>query len=228
MSETGSPQRGGQTRENLILAAIDVFGRDGFHAASTRAIAEAAGANQALIGYHFGNKDGLYLAAFAHIADRIQARVGGAVAGAGAVLGENPQGLDVAERRRRYLPLLFAVTDAFVDLMTGEETAHWARLIIREQQAPSPAFDLLYERVMQPFSNVAITLVQRLDPDLALDEAKLIVVTTIGQVLVFRTAQAAVLRIMNWPAISGPDVARIKNQIQANLDARFRTTEVTP
>ena len=42
-----SPSRGDQTREALVAAAMDIFGRDGFHAASTRAIARAAGANQA-------------------------------------------------------------------------------------------------------------------------------------------------------------------------------------
>ena len=55
-------ERGDITREAFIQAAIEIFGRDGFHAASTRAIAERAGANQALIGYHFRGKLGLYKA----------------------------------------------------------------------------------------------------------------------------------------------------------------------
>ncbi|HET6470821.1 MAG TPA: TetR family transcriptional regulator, partial [Pseudomonadales bacterium] len=45
-----SSTRGDQTREALIDAAIEIFGRDGFRAASTRSIADAAGVNQALIG----------------------------------------------------------------------------------------------------------------------------------------------------------------------------------
>ena len=67
--------RGDVTREALIKAAIEIFGRDGFHAASTRAIAERAGANQALIGYHFRGKLGLYHATFEYIIGKIAARI---------------------------------------------------------------------------------------------------------------------------------------------------------
>lgn len=63
--------RGDATREALISAAIAVFSRDGFHDASTRAIAEPAGVQHALIGYHFPGKEGLYLAAFEHIAQLV-------------------------------------------------------------------------------------------------------------------------------------------------------------
>ncbi len=38
----------------LIRAALNAFGRQGFEAASTRAIAGAAGANLAALPYHFG------------------------------------------------------------------------------------------------------------------------------------------------------------------------------
>ncbi|HEX6141368.1 MAG TPA: TetR family transcriptional regulator, partial [Geminicoccaceae bacterium] len=51
-------ERGEATRERLLLAAIDVFGRRGFEA-STRELAGAAGVNLAAIPYHFGSKHGL-------------------------------------------------------------------------------------------------------------------------------------------------------------------------
>src|ERR1051325_7635965 len=54
--------RGAQTRAELIEAALDVFSRIGFEGASTRMIAQAAGANLAAIVYHFGGKEALYLA----------------------------------------------------------------------------------------------------------------------------------------------------------------------
>jgi AcrR family transcriptional regulator len=44
----------------LFQAARLRFAADGFHAASTRAIAEAAGLNQALVHYYFGSKAALY------------------------------------------------------------------------------------------------------------------------------------------------------------------------
>ena len=68
--------RGDQTREALVDAATEIFGRDGFHAASTRSIADSASVNQALIGYHFGGKPGLYVAVFDRIIRRVEQYLG--------------------------------------------------------------------------------------------------------------------------------------------------------
>ena len=64
----GSPQyrrarhdRGAETRQRLVEAALDVFGRYGFEGATTRQIAREAKANLAAIVYHFGSKEALHL-----------------------------------------------------------------------------------------------------------------------------------------------------------------------
>jgi AcrR family transcriptional regulator len=51
-------------RSRLILAAIRLFAEKGYEAASTREICDAAGANISAIRYYFGDKAGLYRAAF--------------------------------------------------------------------------------------------------------------------------------------------------------------------
>ncbi|MBY0242326.1 MAG: CerR family C-terminal domain-containing protein [Burkholderiaceae bacterium] len=56
---------GEQSRERLLLAAMRLFAEHGYAKASTREIALAAGANVAAISYYFGDKAGLYRAAFA-------------------------------------------------------------------------------------------------------------------------------------------------------------------
>jgi AcrR family transcriptional regulator len=52
------------TRARLLQAAIRLFAHQGFAKTSTRELAEAAQVNVAAISYHFGDKAGLYRAAF--------------------------------------------------------------------------------------------------------------------------------------------------------------------
>ncbi len=55
---------GVQSRERLLLSAMRLFAEQGFAKTSTREIALAAGTNVASISYYFGDKAGLYRAAF--------------------------------------------------------------------------------------------------------------------------------------------------------------------
>ena len=56
---------GEQSRERLLRSAIRLFAEQGYARTSTRELAQAAGANAAAISYYFGDKAGLYRAAFA-------------------------------------------------------------------------------------------------------------------------------------------------------------------
>src|SRR6202142_1774412 len=62
-------------QRRLIESAIELFGQNGISAVGTRAIAEAAGVQRSAITYHFGGKDGLYLACPSHIVGQITERV---------------------------------------------------------------------------------------------------------------------------------------------------------
>ena len=63
---------GAQSRERLLLAAMRLFAELGFARTSTREIALAAGTNIASISYYFGDKAGLYRAAFQEPAPKPQ------------------------------------------------------------------------------------------------------------------------------------------------------------
>lgn len=56
--ETSSGQQ--DVRARLVTAALDCFLADEYHKVTTRAIAEKAEANIAMIRYYFGSKEGLY------------------------------------------------------------------------------------------------------------------------------------------------------------------------
>lgn len=218
---TTAATRGDATREALLAAALPIFGRDGFHAASTRAIAEAAGVNQALIGYHFRGKDGLYLAVFEHIVQQLGARLGPVASAIEAELGAG----EVAPlSRARALALLRQLTDRMVALMAQEQTATWAQLILREQQAPSAAFNVLYEGFMGRLLALLTRLVLRVrGGDEA--EARLLAVTLLGQVQVFRTARAGVLRHLGWSRIGEDELAAAQRLVFHNVSAQLATAE---
>jgi len=214
-----APTRGDTTREALIGAAIEVFGRDGFGAASTRAISETAGVNQALISYHFGGKPGLYLAALQFIADSVVARIGPLLS---AIEGElaSDESADAPETARRALARLHDLTDAFVEVLTSDESAAWARLILREQQDPSEGFDVLYDGIMHRMLSVVTQLVARSRPDATNREpCKLTAIAILGQVLVFRTARAAVMREMGWKRLTPQQIGAIRAEVRRNTAA---------
>jgi AcrR family transcriptional regulator len=55
-----STEQTSDTRQRLVEAALLAFADKGFDGVGVREIAQNAGANPALIAYHFGNKEGLY------------------------------------------------------------------------------------------------------------------------------------------------------------------------
>lgn len=211
--------RGDQTRDALIGSALPIFARDGFHAVSTRDIAEAAGINQALIGYHFRNKEGLYLAVFEHITAQIRSRIGPLADAIEAVLDAGPTPAQASRRVTLYLPQLLRLTDGMADLISQEKSTHWAQLILREQQSPTAAFSLLYDGFMGRVLNLLTRLVMRIRGTDDEPDARLTVVTIFGQIMVFRAARAGVLRQMGWGQIATPELAAIQNKIRINVTA---------
>ena len=114
----------------------------GIEGASTRAIAAAAGTTMSSITYHYGSKQGLYLAAGASYR-RTDGRTHGARPGRSRKRGA-ARARDPTPRCRR----LLAIIDRFVEMMVHPESAAWARFIVREQMEPTEAFDVLYGGVM--------------------------------------------------------------------------------
>lgn len=219
--------RGDITKQTLITTAIEIFGRDGFHAASTREIAAQAQVNQASIGYHFGGKDALYLAAIKYIADQIAERmepIASEIAKEVEMLdGEDP---GQSTTREHYVSLLIRLIDALLRMLVDQKSSAWAKLILREQQTPSEAFDVFYEGLMGKVFRLTAYLVGRIrNIEPQSEEARLLAITLFGQAIVFRASRAAVLRYMGWSDFSGKDVAAIQIQLRTNIRAMFNLGE---
>jgi AcrR family transcriptional regulator len=224
--DSNASSRGDATRNTLIKTAIIIFGRDGFDAASTRAISQVAGVNLALISYHFGGKSGLYIAALQHIADSISARIAPLLDAIEGELGSVAEAEVNGVAPKRALELLCSVTDTLVQVMTSDESADWARLILREQQFPSDGFDLLYHGFMRRvFANLARLARIVRHGEIGEEELKLCVVTIMGQVLVFRAARATIMRELDWRRFSAGRIELIKARLRSNIAAMLATEQ---
>src|ERR1700761_4045236 len=77
--------RGEETGRRIVGVALRLFGERGYEGASTRDIAAAAGVNAPALQYYFDNKEGVYRACAAHIAEGWAAQVAPVVGQAQAV-----------------------------------------------------------------------------------------------------------------------------------------------
>ncbi|MGQ9524092.1 MAG: TetR/AcrR family transcriptional regulator [Armatimonadota bacterium] len=72
-------QNADSTRERIKRAARSLFAEKGFAAVTVDAIAAAADANKAMLYYHFGSKEGLYLAVINEDLEEVSARIDAAL-----------------------------------------------------------------------------------------------------------------------------------------------------
>jgi AcrR family transcriptional regulator len=199
---------------------MDAFGRAGFDAASNRAIADSAGVNQALIGYHFGGKRGLYLAMFEHISEQMQLELMPQVASVRAQFASIR--INDHDRRARCADIIEILLFAILDTLSRPEFKSWARLIMREQQDPSDAFEILYEGFMKSLLGFLSTFSAMAEGIAQENEAtRLRGIFLASQVLVFAMAPATVGRHMGWPVSTPANLATVKASLHRLLQQQF-------
>ncbi len=208
--------------------AVDHFGRLGLDGASTRSIARDAGTPMSSITYHFGGKQGLYLAAADHIAAHMRAQIAPTLEHAERLYGDQNDGTQndgtqhdgtqndgIAARAT-----LHAIIAGMVAVMLQDQTAAMAQFIVREQADPTEAFDRIYAGCMaMMLDRITVLLQQASGAWITLPQAKMRAITLLGQVMVFRIARATVMTGMGWTHIGSDEAAVITRTIAANLDA---------
>ncbi len=206
-----SPSRRDATREKLLAAALDVFGRYGFDGASTRRLADAAGVNLQAIPYYFSGKEGLYIATADYLTELIGDHVSGMQQRVGArivALDAAGEPMSSAEARA----FLTEIAQTMIALFVSKKSESWARFIIREQMEPTEAFTRVYQGIMRPMIEIARRLIGTiLDDDPASEHVRLRAFSFIGSILVFRMAHAAVLAQMEWVTAGPQEVATLRN-----------------
>jgi AcrR family transcriptional regulator len=191
--EGGGYARGDEVRSRILLAAIEMFGEQGFASASTRAIAARAGVNPPALQYYFHNQERLHRACVEHIVDLIRGHLEEPMAQAAAL--EAADASAVPE-------VLWALVETVIDHSSDEtELPGWSQFLA---QAAADVTDtscaLIHHAAVQPlFETMAalIALAWGRSPD---DEAaRLGAVLLLSQAGAFGVQKQGALAMMGWP-----------------------------
>lgn len=140
-------ERAAATRDSIVAAAVDVFGRYGYRKTSMDQLAQAAGVSRAAVYQYFPNKDAVFRA----VAEAVGAQVHEAAAAAAST------GAPVADR-------LYDVLAAKLELAAGAVAAdHRSELI---QEAAAVAADVVAASEARYTALVAAVLDDAPDLDL--------------------------------------------------------------
>ncbi|HWA44974.1 MAG TPA: CerR family C-terminal domain-containing protein [Hypericibacter adhaerens] len=185
--------RGDPTRQRLLEAGLRLFGKHGFDGVSTRELAKAAGVNLAAIPYHFGGKEGVYLAVVDQLASTVEKPLS-------AMVAEIEAAFDRARGRAEIEALLARLIGTLARILLGsDQQALRIRFMMREQLQPTAAFERLYARFIEHVHRCLTRLVARLlDADPETPQAILRAHALFGQILAFAMAQATIRRRMGW------------------------------
>jgi TetR/AcrR family transcriptional regulator len=121
-----------QSRELILNAAVDVFAKLGFEAASFADVAVAAGVKKSLVQYHFPNKENLWQSAVAHLWQRRDQELT-------VYLSDVPSENNAASLR-----------DVFTGIARFNRShPQWLSLMFRESSSPGPRLNWLIEHYLQ-------------------------------------------------------------------------------
>jgi TetR/AcrR family transcriptional regulator, regulator of cefoperazone and chloramphenicol sensitivity len=203
---TGGYARGERARATIISAGIEVFAKYGFEPASTRMIAAKAGANLGSIQYYFGGKRQLYLACAHYITDQVSPRLDELTSMLAAM---NPAEGSPADA---YVEVLSRILDLAAErIIDGGRNGIWLMFVSREQMSPGPAFDILYEKVIQRLIALFSTLVGRIigRPHDS-EETILSTFVLLGPLFIFQRARSIALRALDWTDLDRQRMERVK------------------
>lgn len=132
-------------RSRLVRSALRLFADKGYEGATTREICDAAGANISAIRYYFGDKAGLYRAAFTE------------------PMGDTPCGANLGAYGELELPeaLKLLFRDFLEPLKRGEETRLVMKLHFREMIEPTGVWQQEIDAEIKPQHEALVGMLTR-------------------------------------------------------------------
>jgi len=207
--------RGQRTRHRLLEEALRLFALKGQEAVGIREVAAAAGTNIASIAFHFGDKQGLYIAVIERMAGELAGlhRAALAEAEAASAAASEAAGEDPGQRVRRIMAALVA------RLLTSHRSQWMSLLLQREFIAPTAAFEHIYATALEPTLTVLARLAAVGRPADAAPDAKVLAYTLFIMASAFARNKTTFLRFAGGTDYAPEDVARI-SRVVADFAAR--------
>lgn len=194
------------TRQRLIMAGLKLYGQKGYEATRTRELADLANANQAAIPYHFGGKEGLYLA----VAEYIVQRAKDNLEVERALVRKEMQAAN--GDREEVARLLVRWVSALVERVMGSsDVTDRSRFLLREYSNPGAAFDVIYNGMIVHVHRLMCDMVGVLinvDPE---SEKAILYAQTIFSAVMGHIATRNVLfRRLGWDGFTPERLEQIK------------------
>ena len=122
--------------------------------------------------------------------------------------------------RETALSLLEKLLETIITFMVGSPQApRVARIILREQLYPSPAYDIIFKRYMEPVIGSFAILVMHAAGEPSICIAKLRAMAIMGQVIAFRVGRETMVRALSLEGYSAEETAEIRQVILAHTRA---------
>ena len=210
-----------ETRERLLQAGLELFGKSGLDGVTTRALAESARVNLNAIPYHFGGKEGMYLAVAQYIVDTTGAAIG-------ATAREKVMNLETISPEQATLLAGELIVTVLRNVLGAPDAGFRGGFILREQLQPTAAFEVLYRGFIRELHESLSALVARAT---GRDPRELISITRahalLGQGLVFGMAQETFIRRSGLASADSKALETVIADVQALTVAAIEKVERT-
>lgn len=208
----GSYKTGEETRQKLIDAALLLFGRRGFDGSGTREICGQAKVAVPAIAYHFGSKEGLYLACAEHVVERYRSRMGGAL----STMHQARAAMAPDDARIALGSIIRLLVGMIRDAHEGEP---WLAFMLREMTHPGRAYDLLYRDLWSPGLSLVSALIasaRGTDQPTAADRVDALLL--LSSLSTLATARRIALAFTGWPVIGELQATEVEVRLQRWID----------
>ncbi len=198
--EKHSTELSSATESRLLEAAGEIFAEVGYRAATVRQICEKAGANIAAVNYHFGDKEGLYMAVLRSVPDAHAEKF--------PANRDLPPGATAQQRLAAYI-------ESLLNRVFDEGRPGWhTKIMAREMIEPTRALDTLVTDVALPVHQELAAIVRELLGSRATEDAvRLCTLSILSQCVYYHHARSVLSRLYPQQEYGSRDIAQLADHV---------------